>query len=103
MVKPNPISDSDVRTTLISVRSALSCVRWIDIAVRREESSTAGSSDVRSGLLAGGELSAMSLEITVDGPHARRCSRRPAPLAALLRNPGPTYERHGEPPMGRSA
>jgi hypothetical protein len=39
MVKPNPMSDSDVRITDINVRSALIRVRWKDIPVRRAESS----------------------------------------------------------------
>ena len=34
-MKPNEISDSDVRSTDISVRSALSRVRWNDMPVRR--------------------------------------------------------------------
>jgi hypothetical protein len=38
-VNPNPISDSDVRITDISVRSALMRVRWNDMPVRREDSS----------------------------------------------------------------
>jgi hypothetical protein len=40
IVNPNPISDSAVRMTDISVRSALIRVRWKDMPVRREESST---------------------------------------------------------------
>src|ERR1044072_4966896 len=39
MVKPKPISDSDVRITDIKVRSALIRVRWNDMPVRREASS----------------------------------------------------------------
>src|SRR5579862_5677458 len=45
MVKPKPISDSAVRITLINVRSALMRVRWNDMPVRRDESST----DILSG------------------------------------------------------
>ena len=44
-MKPNEISDSEVRITDISVRSALMRVRWNDMPVRREESST----EMRSG------------------------------------------------------
>ena len=40
IVKPNPIKDSEVRITDISVRSALIRVRWNDMPVRREDSST---------------------------------------------------------------
>jgi len=39
MVKPNPISESAVRITDISVRSALMRVRWNDMPVRRAASS----------------------------------------------------------------
>ena len=39
-MKPNEISDSEVRITDIRVRSALMRVRWNDMPVRREESST---------------------------------------------------------------
>jgi hypothetical protein len=35
MVKPKPMSDSEVRITDIKVRSALMRVRWNDIPVRR--------------------------------------------------------------------
>ena len=45
MVNPKPISDSDVRITDISVRSALIRVRWNDIPVRRDESSTEMTSE----------------------------------------------------------
>ena len=38
-MKPKPISDSDVRITDISVRSALMRVRWNDMPVRRDDSS----------------------------------------------------------------
>ena len=40
IVKPNQISDSEVRITDISVRSALMRVRWNDMPVRRDDSST---------------------------------------------------------------
>ena len=40
IVKPKLISDSEVRITDISVRSALMRVRWNDMPVRREDSST---------------------------------------------------------------
>ena len=40
IVKPKLISDSDVRMTDISVRSALMRVRWNDMPVRRDDSST---------------------------------------------------------------
>ena len=43
-MKPKPISDSDVRITDISVRSALMRVRWNDMPVRRADSSV----DMRS-------------------------------------------------------
>src|SRR5262245_6127887 len=46
IVKPKLISDSDVRITDISVRSALMRVRWKDMPVRRFESSTEMSSPV---------------------------------------------------------
>src|SRR5215471_14029421 len=39
IVNPKPISESDVRITDISVRSALIRVRWNDMPVRRDESS----------------------------------------------------------------
>src|SRR5262249_47283044 len=39
IVKPKPISDSDVRITDINVRSALIRVRWKDMPVRRDDSS----------------------------------------------------------------
>jgi hypothetical protein len=39
-VKPNEISESEVRITDISVRSALMRVRWNDMPVRREDNST---------------------------------------------------------------
>src|SRR5271168_81564 len=45
MVKPKLISDSEVRITDISVRSALMRVRWNDMPVRRADSSTEISSD----------------------------------------------------------
>src|SRR5262245_37273728 len=48
MVKPNPMSDSEVRITDISVRSALMRVRWNDIPVRRAESSTEMRSELDS-------------------------------------------------------
>lgn len=44
-MKPKEISDSEVRITDISVRSALMRVRWNDMPVRREDSST----EIRSG------------------------------------------------------
>jgi hypothetical protein len=44
-VKPKLISDNEVRITDISVRSALMRVRWNDIPVRRDPSSTDGSSN----------------------------------------------------------
>ena len=40
MVKPKLMSDSDVRITDISVRSALKRVRWKDIPVRRADISS---------------------------------------------------------------
>ena len=40
MVKPKLISAMAVRITDISVRSALSLVRWNDMPVRRDDSST---------------------------------------------------------------
>ena len=43
-MKPKQISDSEVRITDISVRSALMRVRWNDMPVRRDESSTEMSS-----------------------------------------------------------
>src|SRR4051812_13612563 len=46
MVKPKLISDSEVRITLIRVRSALMRVRWNDSPVRRLDNSM----EVRSGL-----------------------------------------------------
>src|SRR5215510_15003461 len=45
MVKPKPMSESDVRITDINVRSALIRVRWKDIPVRRAASSVAISPD----------------------------------------------------------
>src|SRR5271167_3231818 len=45
IVKPKLISDSEVRITDISVRSALMRVRWNDMPVRRADSSTEISSD----------------------------------------------------------
>ena len=45
-MKPKLISDSDVRITDISVRSALMRVRWNDMPVRRDDSSTEMSSDL---------------------------------------------------------
>ena len=39
-MKPKLISDSEVRITDISVRSALMRVRWNDMPVRRDDSST---------------------------------------------------------------
>src|SRR5690606_21933323 len=39
IVKPKPIRDNEVRITDISVRSALSRVRWNDMSVRRMDSS----------------------------------------------------------------
>ncbi len=45
MVNSKPFSDSDVRTTDISVRSALIRVRCNDIPVRRDESSTEMTSE----------------------------------------------------------
>jgi hypothetical protein len=45
IVNPKEINDSDVRMTDISVRSALMRVRWSDMPVRREDSSTEMSSD----------------------------------------------------------
>ena len=47
IVKPKLISDSDVRITDISVRSALMRVRWNDMPVRRDDSSTEISVRVR--------------------------------------------------------
>jgi hypothetical protein len=45
IVNPKPISDSAVRITDISMRSALMRVRWNDMPVRRDDSST----EMRSG------------------------------------------------------
>ncbi len=39
-MKPNEISESEVRITDIRVRSALIRVRWNDMPVRRDDSST---------------------------------------------------------------
>ena len=49
IVKPKLISDSDVRITDISVRSALIRVRWNDMPVRRDDSSTDAVSEVYPG------------------------------------------------------
>src|ERR1700722_19705435 len=49
MVKPKPISESAVRITDISVRSALMRVRWNDMPVRRAARSVF-TSNLRSGL-----------------------------------------------------
>ena len=48
IVKPKPISDSEVRITDISVRSALMRVRWNDMPVRRAASSVEISSGIRT-------------------------------------------------------
>ena len=45
MVKPKPMSESEVRITDISVRSADIRVRWNDMPVRRAESSVDARSD----------------------------------------------------------
>src|SRR5262249_52255071 len=48
------MSESDVRITLMSVRSALMRVRWKDMPVRRDESSTDGSPKFECCWLSGG-------------------------------------------------
>ncbi len=56
-MKPKLISDSEVRITDISVRSALMRVRWNDMPVRRDDSSTeirSGSDDAGDGVIGRG-------------------------------------------------
>src|SRR5882672_5307170 len=71
IVKPKPINDSEVRITDISVRSALIRVRWNDIPVRRDDSSTEMRSEPDSEVIRAFERSCMLSAIT----HARFVAR----------------------------
>ena len=64
IVKPKPISDSDVRMTDISVRSALMRVRWNDMPVRRADNSVEMRSELDFPVTASiGELARTAIEM----------------------------------------
>src|SRR5688572_18146228 len=99
IVKPKPISDSDVRSTDISVRSALMRVRWKLMPVRRDDSSTDLSSAV--GNSGSGGRGATMPAASSRSPAARK---RESTRAALSISTGPRpSEHHAQDPADHFA